>query len=646
MSRTLFTSKGTQIKIKQELGKGGEGSVYEVVSLSDKVAKIYHKTPAAKKQSKLSFMTSAVDSKLLEYVAWPQETIHPRRGGPVIGFLMPRVTNKNPIHMVYSPAYRRQHYPNEAWNFLLYVARNVAASFDTVHAHGHVIGDVNQNSFLVGRDSKVKLIDSDSFQVNAHGTLHRCEVGVSHFTPPELQSLSSFDGFTRTKNHDYFGLALLIFHILFGGRHPFSGVPISSGAGEALETDIKNFRYAYAHDSRGLSPPPRCIPVSILQKDMESMFHLAFTEQGASGSRPSAKQWITSIDALRGRLRKCSTTAMHVYPNHLTKCPWCALEQQGVVYFIDLGAIFIPTPGGFVLAQVWSLIQAVPEPQPVNIPSLKSLSIKAQPLPEGVRRPTTFYKLVVLVIAFTIAIAFPDFWILALLGGLWGYAMANSSGATQRTEETSKRRNALQTAKQEYEQIVNRAKQEAGPEGFRARKAEFTKQHDTLKNLHQEEMQEINKLESTAHERQKQIFLGTCFIDSASIPGVGPARKAALHSFGIETAADVTRNRVRQIRGFGESLTRAVLDWKASCSRRFVFKPAAAVSMADRNTVRAKFAAKRAMLERSLAAAPAELKQFRQRALMRIPSLQPQIDAAARDLAQAQADLSKIERPY
>jgi hypothetical protein len=54
---------------------------------------------------------------------------------------------------------------------------------------------------MVGRDSKVVLIDSNSFQVNAQGVLHLCEVGVSHFTPPELQSLSSFDNFTRTTNH-------------------------------------------------------------------------------------------------------------------------------------------------------------------------------------------------------------------------------------------------------------------------------------------------------------------------------------------------------------------------------------------------------------------------------------------------------------
>ncbi|STJ61175.1 putative chaperonin [Escherichia coli] len=103
---------------------------------------------------------------------------------------------------------------------------------------------------MVGRDSKVVLIDSDSFQINANGTLHLCEVGVSHFTPPELQTLPSFVGFERTENHDNFGLALLIFHVLFGGRHPYSGVPLISDAGNALETDIAHFRYAYASDNQ------------------------------------------------------------------------------------------------------------------------------------------------------------------------------------------------------------------------------------------------------------------------------------------------------------------------------------------------------------------------------------------------------------
>ena len=88
-----------------------------------------------------------------------------------------------------------------------------------------------------------------------------------------------------------FGLALLIFHVLFGGRHPYSGVPLISDAGNALETDIAHFRYAYASDNqrRGLKPPPRSIPLSMLPGDVEAMFQQAFTESGVATGRPTAK---------------------------------------------------------------------------------------------------------------------------------------------------------------------------------------------------------------------------------------------------------------------------------------------------------------------------------------------------------------------
>lgn len=646
MPRTLYTSRGTAIDVGRELGKGGEGSVFELPTLSNQVAKLYHKAPDSKKQAKLSYMASTADAHLLDYVAWPQETLYPSRGGPVIGFLMPKVSNKDPIHMVYSPAHRRQDYPKAAWDFLLFVARNIAASFETVHAHGHVIGDVNQDSFMVGRDSKVVLIDSDSFQVNARGTMHLCEVAVSHFTPPELQSLSSFDGFTRTTNHDNFGLALLIFHVLFGGRHPYSGVPLRSGVGDALETDIKNFRYAYARDNqlRGFSPPPRSIPVSMLPDAMESMFHMAFTEKGAAGGRPSAQQWVAALDGLRGRLKKCGASSMHVYPDHLRSCPWCALEKQGVVYFVDLGATFTPTSSGFVLTQAWGLIQAVPAPAPLSLPTPSNLNVTAKPLPAGIpgEGTVTFYRFVVVAIAIAVIFAAPKAWFFALLGGWFGWAMAGGAGSSERAAERSTRKSALDAASQEYERLAERAKKEAGPEGFHARKAELARMKDELEALPRAEQEKLNQLHATAQERQKQKFLNTCFIDRATIPGVGPARKAALRSFGIETAADVTKGQVMQVRGFGESLTRAVLDWKRSCERQFQFNPAAAVSQADRDAVRAKFAAKRISLERTLAAAPAELQQFRQRAATQAAVLMPQLQAAAQKLAQAQADYAAV----
>ena len=69
MARALYTSKGTPVDIGRELGKGGEGSVFEVPSLGDQVAKLYHRAPDAEKQAKLRFMASTSDAQLLNYVA-------------------------------------------------------------------------------------------------------------------------------------------------------------------------------------------------------------------------------------------------------------------------------------------------------------------------------------------------------------------------------------------------------------------------------------------------------------------------------------------------------------------------------------------------------------------------------------------------
>lgn len=645
MAKSLFTSKGVPVEIGRELGRGGEGLVYEIPSVGDQVAKLYHKQPDAKKQAKLSFMAASADQQLLNYVAWPQETLHPSKGGPVVGFLMPKVGGKEPIHMVYSPAHRRQDHPKAAWDFLLFVARNIAACFETLHAHGHVIGDVNQNSIMAGRDSKVVLIDSDSFQVDARGTLHLCEVGVSHFTPPELQSLSSFNGFTRTTNHDNFGLALLIFHVLFGGRHPYSGVPFKSGVGDALETDIKNFRYAYARDSqsRGIGAPPRSIPLSMLPDAMEAMFHQAFTERGAQGQRPTARQWVAALDNLRGQLKKCSASTMHLHSNHLAKCPWCELEKQGVIYFVDLGMTIIPTLTGFRIEQAWALIEQIQPPPAQQVPKVDSLAVKPKPLPTNVPGQGTiaFYRVLVVTLTIGLLVGAPKLWFFALIGGFIGWAMVGRAGGEQRKAERQLRQAALDWASREHDQLIEQIKK-CGPAGFQAKKQELAALRDEYQILPQSENDELDKLQATARERQKHHFLDRCFIDHANIKDVGPARKAALRSFGIETAADVERSRVRQVRGFGERLTAAMMDWKASCERRFTFNPAKAVTDAERHALRAKYAMRKSAIEVQLSQGAGELQRFKQTASVRAASLKPQVEWAVQKLAQAQKDLSLI----
>lgn len=647
MAKRFFTAGGRVIDLGRELGKGGEGSVFEVPALPNQVAKLYHKPVDVQKQTKLRFMSAHSDATLLKYTAWPQDTLHPAHNGPVAGFLMPKVVGRDPIHQLYSPAQRRQERPKAAWDFLLFVARNTAAAFETIHAHGHVLADVNQGNVMVGADSQVVLIDCDSLQVNAAGTLHLCEVGVSHFTSPELQGLSSFRGVTRTANHDNFGLALLIFHLLFGGRHPYMGKPLTSSAGESLESDIKAFRYAYASDARqrGFEMPPRAIPIGLVPPAVQALFEQAFTEQGVR-MRPSAKTWVSALDGLRQRLRKCSASAMHVFPDHLLQCPWCSLEQQGAVFFVDLGMTATVTSSGFVLARVIALIEAVPVPAAISTPVVPVASIQAAPLPADVSGSTgqvSFIRGFFIILAVVLCAAMPKLSFFWVVGAIVGWVVAEKSISGARRAELARRRSAKQTAERTFDALMERARKECGQEPFLVRRKQLINLRDDYQDLGRREQAELERLKHTAEARQKEKFLERFFIDRATIHGVGPAKKAALRSFGIETAADVEWNKVRNVKGFGDVLTRAVVDWRVTQERRFAFNPAQAVTDADRNAVRAKFLAKRRTLEVSMTGGPAELQRIAKELQARKSSYDYQLATAAKAVAQAKADLALIE---
>ena len=219
--------------------------------------------------------------------------------------------------------------------------------------------------------------------------------------------------------------------------------------------------------------------------------------------------------------------------------------------------------------------------------------------------------------------------------------MAGNVGAEQRKAERQTRQAALSWAKREYDQVVAQLKQ-CGPEGFLAKRKEFASLRDEYINLGQAEKTALDELQATAHRRQLHQFLDRCFIDQANIKDLGPARKAALRSFGIETAADVERNRVLQVRGFGERLTAALVDWRKSCERRFTFNPNQAVSDSERSQVRSKFAAKKASIESQLSNGASELHRFNKESAAKAAGLKTQAEWAAQKLAQAQADLAAM----
>lgn len=388
----LFDAFGRPVPLGPKLGSGGEGEVYEVPAIShDLVAKIYHEPLKYDKQEKLRAMVQGCDDSLKKIAAWPTTTLHLGRNGPVRGFVMPKVVDYKPIHKLYSPAHRKQLFPKADWAFLVNAARNVAAAFEVIHAHEraheYVIGDVNQDNIVVADNSVVKLIDCDSLQIAANGNLYPCEVGVLHFTPPELQRLKSFRDALRTVNHDNFGLAVLCFHLLFMGRHPFAGV-YSGREDMPIEKAIERFRFAFGKNasSKGMSPPPNSVTMTIIPPQIATLFERAFSESSApQDGRPKAREWVTMLDDLKRNLRTCGQESAHKYFGHLTSCPWCELERQSGVEFF-LGLVTIQTgQETFNLAIVWQRIMAILPPGEVSPIDPGQFTAIPKSLPKDIR---------------------------------------------------------------------------------------------------------------------------------------------------------------------------------------------------------------------------------------------------------------------
>lgn len=109
---------------------------------------------------------------------------------------------------------------------------------------------------------------------------------------------------------------------------------------------------------------------------------------------------------------------------------------------------------------------------------------------------------------------------------------------------------------------------------------------------------EVMKLKSTREARQRTAYLDRFSIRHADISGIGPARKATLISFGIETAADVNRSAVLRIPGFGDVMTRKLMDWRRRHESQFRYvRTPNAQDVAEERTLRANFAGQKAKLE-------------------------------------------------
>lgn len=392
--KTFHDSSGAAVTIGREVGHGGEASVHEIHARTDWLAKVYHKPIDAEKAAKLRAMVAIPDAAVSQIAAWPTRTLHPHSNGPVVGLLMPRVDGHTEIHHLYSPTQQAVRFPGCTWRFLVHVAMNCAAAVDTVHQRGHVIGDVNQSGFMVSQQGTVKLIDCDSFQIRHNGSVFRCHVGVPEYTAPELMG-HNFSAVDRTTQHDNFALAVLVFHILFMGRHPFAGRFLGPGD-MPIEKAIHDGRFAFSSHAASLQmqPPPFSLSLTSLPANVALMFERAF--RGPASGRPSASEWYRTLGQLRSNVTTCPTDSAHQFPSGQRSCPWCAIESSGGPVFFTAVTAIDQFDYGFDLATEWAKIVAIQPPcserdlkwPPISKPQPTPIPAEAAYGHKGERRPS------------------------------------------------------------------------------------------------------------------------------------------------------------------------------------------------------------------------------------------------------------------
>jgi DNA-binding helix-hairpin-helix protein with protein kinase domain len=630
----LRSSRGEEIRLGRQIGEGGEGRIFEAQGRDEIAVKFYRPDKAAARRDKVGAMVASAWSKTNSLVAYPIDALY-TSAGAFVGFTMRRVAGHKPVHLLYSPSSRKIEFARASFRFLIRAALNGARAVASVHATNCVIGDVNHSGFLVSENGTIALIDSDSFQVIAVGKNFLCQVGTPEYTPPELQN-ARFDHVQRTPNHDNFGLAVLIFHLLFMGRHPYAGRFLGKGE-MPLHRAIAEFRFAYSAKATNMEPPPNAPLLSDFPDYIADAFEKAFLRAGVQ-QRPKPEKWIELLERLEGDAKQCSKNAAH---HHVQgkPCPWCRMEQAypGFIAFTSSPNIHV-APITMDTSQVEALIASIKDPG--GVPDIRSVLI----VPVNARTQAQLSLNVPHLKSWHgVALGVSVLGLLLLqLGGPFAAAVLLSVAGVAINLYPDKQVNAIAEARRQAEQAWYEAQEawsrQPGNTNYLQVRSEAVSLVRDLNALPEEERRHLQQLENNKRKAQFERYLERHSIKRAKIPKIGSGRKAVLASFGIETAADIESHRLAAIQGFGPLLVSELVAWRRGIEQGFIFNANEPINPAQIAAVRTGLVNKKAALDTKLRSTVTSLQQVASLAIYQRNSLTTWANAAFSKLNQAQSD--------
>lgn len=300
--------------------------------------------------------------------------------------------------------------------------------------------------------------------------------------------------------------------------------------------------------------------------------------------------------------------------------------------------------GELTITKVWREIETIPAPEPIFAAPGDDLELASR-VPSRTLGSTSLpvimwsaFGVATLVIAIFAARLLWVALVAALALGIW-----HVNRGRPRRAELKARRAALETATATYNALLAEADR-LGPAGFTAVKAQLhrlTVEYEV--ELPKSEQAALATFRRADEQLQLQRHLASITVHDASVVGLGPARKATLAQHGIVTAAQVSREHVQGLPGFGPALTASVLTWREFCIRTFRYNERDPNTVRERERVLQPYLRRRREIEHQLSQGRDELRRLNSLSGEERGRLAEQLAAASRALAQAHLDLATLQ---
>ena len=294
-----ISGSGTPIEIKEKIGSGGEGDVFNTGD-PDLAVKIFNPKLRRKKEHIINDM---LDIKMNNpFICWPIDKVIDIKSGEFIGYLMPNINNayelSNTVMLGTKEDVRKEYLKDWDRENIVDLIISILDIFIVLHQNRIYVGDINPRNIMFDKNDpkKVYFLDCDSYGYGRH----YCDVGTNEFTSPRIYKeyglVPDFSKLKRNYFDELYAITVLIFSIWMLGNYPFS-----AKGDMTIQERILNHMFAYSKNtSEQLGNASLKLMYSNLSPRLKGMFENVFTKDRSF----KVPQWKFAFKELKDEMKK------------------------------------------------------------------------------------------------------------------------------------------------------------------------------------------------------------------------------------------------------------------------------------------------------------------------------------------------------